>query len=269
MMPSKALEGRQWSKDAVFDIWRWRLLGARMAHRKCPLVLAFLMIAVGLVFMFTWNPLVHHTNSWNTGGDLWGIFRGAHYVGWGFLGGVYDPSNGIITLPGMPVLLAPVAMLSGKLHLTETYLPYVLAHPTAALVLQPIELLLASTVVFAADALAEHLDVSKRRRLYLCILIAILAWPTAGVWGHAEDVLALAFAMYAAVAMFDRKWSRCGWLFGFGIVIQPLVILMLPLLIGATPRGNACLWACGLPQSPWCSLGLRLPATRVTLTERL
>jgi hypothetical protein len=40
------------------------------------------------------------------------------------------------------------------------------------------------------------------------------------------------------VAMLDKRWAAMGWLLGFGIVMQPLVGLMIPLLIGATPRGQ-------------------------------
>jgi len=213
-------------------------LTSLLARRKWPIVVLFLMFVVGMAFMFEWNPVVHHWKAWDTGGDLWGIYRGAHYVGWGFIGGIYDPSTGVITFPGMSVLLAPVAMFGGKLHLSESFLPYYLPHPTTALLLQPIELLLASTVVFASDSLAERLHIAKSRRIALCVLIGIVAWPTAAIWGHAEDALAMTFAIYAMVAMLNSKWSKCGWLFGFGIVIQPLVALTIPLFIAASPPGK-------------------------------
>jgi hypothetical protein len=138
----------------------------------------------------------------------------------------------------MSVLLAPVALVTWHLHMTESYGPYVLAHPSVALVLMPIELLLASTVMFASDALAEKLGVVRRRRLWLCLAVAVIAWPTTALWGHAEDALAMTFAIYAMVAMLDKRWTAMGWLFGFGIVMQPLVALTLPLFIGASPRGQ-------------------------------
>jgi hypothetical protein len=234
--PSDAdlLLGSAWSADPRRSLQ----LRERVAGRKWPILLAAAMLVVGMAFMFAWNPLVHHSSSWATGEDLWGIYRGAHYVGWGFLGGIYTPTNGIVTFPGIAVLLAPVAMLTGHLNMTESYTPFFLARPTAALVLQPIELLLGATVLFASDALAERLGVSVKRRVGLCIVISMLAWPVVAVWGHAEDLLALTFAMYAMVAMIDQKWSKFGWLLGVGIVMQPLVALMLPLLIGATPRGK-------------------------------
>jgi hypothetical protein len=195
-------------------------------------------VAIGLLYLFEWNVLVHHAPLWAVGGDLWGIYRGAHYIGWGSLGGIYTSGTGIVAFPGMAVLLSPVALITWHLHMTESYGPFVLAHPSAALVLQPIELLLASTVIFASDALAERLGVVSRRRLWLCVAVAVIAWPTAALWGHAEDSLAVALAIYAMVAMLDQKWTTMGWLFGFGIVMQPLVGLMLPLFLAATPQGQ-------------------------------
>jgi hypothetical protein len=196
------------------------------------------MVAVGMAFMLLWEPVIYHTPIWDTGDDLWGVFRAAHFVGWGYIGGVYTPINGVLSFPGLPVLLAPVAMLTGALHLSESAPLIYIPHPGAALILQPIEMLLVSTVVFASDALAERMFVSTRRRIVLCVVAAVLAWPIAAVWGHAEDALCMTFALYSMVAMLDRKWSKCAWLLGFGIVVQPLVALALPLFVAASPSGK-------------------------------
>jgi hypothetical protein len=210
----------------------------RLGRRKWAVVATLAVVVTGMAYMLEWGPVVLHSPIWMNGADLWGIFRGAHFVGWGYLGGVYTPSNSVLAFPGMEVLLAPVAMLSSSLHLTESYVPYLVPRPTAALVLQPFELLLASTVIFATDALAERLGVTRSRRICLCFIVAVVAWSVAAIWGHAEDALATTFALYAMIALIDRKWSRCGWLLGFGIVMQPLVALLLPLFIGATPAGR-------------------------------
>lgn len=221
---------------------RWRIVRQNVCQglstRKWPVAFSLALVTFGVVFMFGWNPLVHRNGSWDTGGDLWGIFRGAHYVGWGYLGGMYTSGTGIVSFPGIAVLLAPIAMLSDKLHLTESFMPYFLPRPTAALILQPVELLLTSTVIFATDALAERVRVGRRRRIWLCAFVAIVAWPLAAIWGHAEDALAMTFAIYAMIAMLDRKWAKMGWLLGVGIAMQPLVLLMVPLFLGATPRGQ-------------------------------
>ncbi len=229
--------------DGQPDEARASLMRHLLRGKWWPLLLTLGFVIAGVAFMLYWNPLMNQGSSWAIGGDLWGIYRGAHYVGWGDLGGIYAPGNGIVAFPGMAVLLAPVAMLTGHLNLTESYGQWMLARPSAALVLMPIELLLSSTVIFAADALAQSLYVARRQRVWLCVVVAIVAWPTAAVWGHAEDALAMTFALYGMVAMRDAKWARMGWLFGFGIVLQPLVALMLPLFIAATPQGKRLLLA--------------------------
>jgi hypothetical protein len=212
----------------------------RLRHRKWALIAAAAMLVTGMAYMLAWEHFYYHSKywGWETGGDLWGIFRGAHYVSWGYLGGVYSSGNGVVSFPGLEVLLAPVAMLSSALHLSESFAPNFLPRPTAALLLQPVELLLAGTVMFATDALAEHLGIARGRRIALCFVVAAVAWPVAAIWGHAEDVLAMTFAIYALIAMVDRKWSRSGWLLGFGIVMQPLVALLLPLFFAASPTGQ-------------------------------
>jgi hypothetical protein len=209
-----------------------------LARRKWPFITTVAFVIVGLAFMFAWMPVVNHQAAWYTGDDLWGIFRGAHYVGWGYLGGVYAPGNGIVSFPGIAVVLAPVAMVSGRLHLSESYGSIILLRPTAALLLQPIELLLTATVIFASDALAECLHVPAKRRIALCFAVGAVAWPVAAIWGHAEDALAMTFAMYAMVAVANRKWARCGWLLGLAIVIQPLAALLIPLFVGTVPAGK-------------------------------
>ncbi len=212
-----------------------------------PLALAVAMFVVAMAFEFLWIPVVHHQSRWFTQGDVWGMLRAAHFVGWGDLGGIYTPGNGVVTFPGMAVLLSPVAMLSGSLHLTESSNGMFLAHPTAVLLVLPVELVLASTVLFAADALAQDSGVSRKRRAISCMLIAVLAWPTAALWGHAEDALVMTLALCAMRAAFRGRWVRAGWLFGCAVVIQPLIALVIPLFLVASPRGGRLLFAvrCG------------------------
>jgi hypothetical protein len=222
-------------KSSSYRLARWVNL------RLWPIGCSLAFLVMGMAYMLEWNHLVNHVSTWAIGGDLWGIFRAAHYVGWGSPGGIYTPGNGVVAFPGMAVLLAPVAMWSGSLHLTESYGPWVLNRPTAALILLPVELVLASTVIFASDALAGLLGVSKTHRRWLCVAVAVVAWPTAAVWGHAEDSLAVTFAICALMAMYNQKWTSMGWLMGFGIVMQPLVALLLPLIIAASPAGQRLL----------------------------
>ncbi len=218
-------------------------LAALIRARRWPLITTAILLIAGMVAMFTWYPLTKGSDAWWIPGDVWEVFRSSHYVGWGYLGGVYASGGGVLTLPGFPIVLAPVAMLSGHLGLTESHAPIFLARPTAALLIQPSELLLSATVLFAADALAEDLDVSRGRRRSLCLVLATIALPVATVWGHAEDLVAMTFALCALRAAHHVKWSRCAWLLGIGISMQPLVAMMLPLVIGASPAGRRAMVA--------------------------
>ena len=153
-----------------------------------------------------------HRRRWATGGDLWGIFRAAHYVGWGFFGGVYDPTTGVNSLPGIEILLAPVAMISGHIgshRVVSAVLPGP-SHGRAAS--QPTELLLASTVVFAVDALAEriasaggaNLSVHRRRHRWRGRRRPSGVMPrTAWRWPSPST---------PSVAALNGKWKSCGWL---------------------------------------------------------
>ena len=218
-------------------------LGSRLADRKWAMAAYATLIISGLVFMFAWDPVVRHSSGWFMPEDVWQIFRAAHFVGWGDVAGIYTPANGVVAFPGFPVLMAPIAMLAGTHHLTESYSPIFLAHPTAALLLQPFELLVSGTAIFASDALAQRLAIGRRRRIAVCFVAAAVVWPVAALWGHAEDALAMTFAIYALIAAVDRKWTKCGWMLGCGIAIQPLVLLIVPVVIASTPAGKRLIMA--------------------------
>lgn len=218
-------------------------LKRRLLNRTWPVMMSVVILVTGMAFMLFWPSMVQHRSGWETGGDMWGIFRAAHYIGWGYLGGVYDASTGVNSLPGLEVILAPVAMLSGHLGLSESFPPFFIQHPTAALLLEPIELILASSVLFAIDALAQELGVARSRRAALCVASAVLVWPTVAIWGHGEDCLALMFAVYALAAGLRGSWRASGWLFGFALVTQPLVVMILPLVIAASPTGQRMMTA--------------------------
>jgi hypothetical protein len=212
-------------------------------RRRVPSAVAGLLFVLGLAFTFFWDPVVHHSSTWFAQGDLWGTYRAAQYVAWGYLGGVYNQDTGMVTFPGIAVVLAPVAMLGGSLHLSASSPGFILARPTAALLLVPVDLALGATVLFASDAVAEELRIDSKRRRALCIVVGVLTFATVAVWGHPEDAVAMAFALYAMIAVLRGNWSRAGWLFGIGVAFQPLIALVLPLFLASSPRGGRLLFA--------------------------
>jgi hypothetical protein len=214
----------------------------RLSRRAWPVVFTMASLVVGLAFWFGWGPAVVHRSIWITPGDIWGAYRSAHFVGWGALGGVYSAGTRVVAFPGMLLVLAPVAMITGALGMSESF-PFVLAHPTAWLVLGPVEVLLGCVALFAFDALAERLGVGRRRRGVLCAVEAVALFNVTALWGHPEDALAVGLGAYALVLVIDRRWVGAGWLFGAAVATQPLVVLMLPVLLAAVGRRRCAAFA--------------------------
>jgi hypothetical protein len=210
-------------------------------------MLAFLV--AGMAFSFSWESLVHHTGSWVIPGDIWSTWRAAHWVGWGDLGGVYSSDTQLVTFPGIAVILAPLAMLSGHLGLTESIDPIFLARPSSWILLGPAIMLLGSVCLLAFDALAELLGTSQGRRAALVWMEATLIFQAVVIWGHPEDLLALALALYAFIAVDRKRWTGVGWLLGVAVAVQPLVLLLFPLLIVQVPKGSR-LKVCTLTSLP-------------------
>jgi len=202
---------------------------SRLHRRAWPLAVTVVFVVVGMAFTLYWAPVVRHHSYWVTPGDLWFTYRSAHWVGWGDLGGVYGSGTQLVTFPGLLLLLAPLAMLTGALGLTDAF-PKFIPHPTSWLGLGPLTMLLSAFALFACDAVAERLGVSKGRRAVLCVAEAIALWNVSVIWGHPEDAVAVGLALYALLFALDRRWTGAGWLFGLAMATQPLVVLMLPVL---------------------------------------
>jgi hypothetical protein len=207
-----------------------RGIAARLHHRAWPLAMTVAFVVTGMVFSLLWARVVRHHTYWVTPGDLWGSYRAAHFVGWGDLGGVYGSGTALVTFPGILLVLAPMAMLTGALGLTEAF-PRFIPYPTAWWGLGPLTLLMSALALFACDALAERLGVSRGRRAVLCVAEAIILWNVAVIWGHPEDAVAVGLAIYALVFAIDGRWTGAGWLFGAAMATQPLVILMFPVIL--------------------------------------
>ncbi len=211
---------------------------SRLHRRVGPLAVTVAFVVTGMAYSLFWAPVVRHVPYWIEPGDIWATFRGAHYVGWGDLGGIYGSGAGLVTFPGILLALAPVAMLSGGLGLSESF-PKYLTHPTAWLVLGPYEMILSALALFAGDAVAERLGVSPGRRVIVCVAGAALLWNVSVMWGHPEDAVAVGFALYALVFALDGRWTGAGWLFGAALAAQPLVLLMFPVVLALGGRRHA------------------------------
>lgn len=226
-----------------------------LVGRAWPICVTLLLVAIGMAYSLCWGSLVHHSSYWVTPGDLWGTYFAAHFVQWGYLGGVYTAGGGLVSFPGITVVLAPCAWFTGLLHLSSSY-PKMLPHPTAWLVLGPYEILVSSTALFALDRLVRDLGVVSWRRGALCFLQGVLLFGVSVIWGHPEDALAVALVTWALCAALRDRFAAAGWLAGIAVAVQPLVVLALPVLV------------LRFPPRRWGALALRiaLPALALLAT---
>ncbi len=77
-----------------------------------------------------------------------------------------------------------------------------------------------------------------RRRRLLCVAEGAVLWNISVIWGHPEDAVALALAVYALVLALDGRWSGAGWLFGAAVATQPMVVLALPVVLALAGRSR-------------------------------
>jgi hypothetical protein len=208
-------------------------LVAAARRRIVPIVCMVAIVATTMAYSLLWGPLVAHS-AWITPGDIWGTFRTAQFVAWGDIGDVYSSGGALVSLPGISIALAPAAFLVNHLGLAVGF-PFAIAHPTAWLVIGPYEAALGAIVLIPLDSLAEELGMSRGARLVSTIAEAVALWPLLALWGHPEDSVALAFAVWGLVAALHGRWRAVGWLFGLALVMQPLVVLMLVVVVAMVP----------------------------------
>jgi hypothetical protein len=206
----------------------------RLKARRVPIVMSIAILVVGMIqsfFLFRLTAAGVFGQTWAIPGDIWWTYFTAHWIVSQGYGSLYSSTGQFITMPGIALLLAPVSMLTQALGLTQSGV-FTMEHPSAWLVLGPFEMLTGSLALFGLDALAQRLLVEHRRRRFICVIEGLLLYQVTAIWGHPEDAIAVGFAAYAIVSTLDGRPKKSAWLLGAGIAFQPLVILVLPLLIG-------------------------------------
>jgi hypothetical protein len=246
-------------EDRIFD---------RLSRRGWPIIVSTVFFGLGLGYFFRWAPIVRHKPSqWVTPGDLYATYQSSSALAHGHFGAIYG--TGFLAFPGMALVLAPLGALANVFHTTAVQIthsgqplpglhfyliPYTLFgvldvgrsggklyafHRQAFVLLGPIALVLSCVVLFALDALAEQLRIDRIRRAVLCLTEAVLLWNVTVIWGHPEDAVALALGVYALIFAFEGRFTGAGWLFGAGLAIQPLVIVLFPLFLALGGRNRA------------------------------
>ena len=200
-----------------------------------PLIGSVLFVLIGM-FTTTWGPThLLGRAEWALPYDLWGTLIGTVRLAHGNIGGIYAAGTGLISLPGTAIILLPCAALINALGLSMQIPGPHNLHPALWLVAGPYQMAVSCIVLFAADALAERLGVTRWKRALLTVASLGILWSPSPRWGHPEDAFALGLLLYAVLAQSNGRVALAGWLTGCAVCVQPLVLLALPVQLALLP----------------------------------
>jgi hypothetical protein len=190
-----------------------------------------LLSIVGAMLVVFYEPLVfNHLHVWLLSGasDLWVQWRGAGLIpnksGYSSIF-LYDSL--LKTPPGWELLISPIAhrFLAWPFPLVPG--GWGIAHPRAMWIAGPTELAAVPFCLCAVDVWLRRLGASRGRRVVALVGLAVVI-PAASLWGHPEDLMALACALLSLRAVLDDRWSA-GWWMGAALSFQVEAVLVLPL----------------------------------------
>ncbi len=207
--------------------WPW------LVRRLFPLLATVCLVAIGMAVTTWWGPDVVGKSAWQLPDDLWGTLVAAQRLAHLDLGGLYTQPTGLVSLPGAAVILVPVAAIIDAAGLSLQAPGPHNAQPPVWLVAGPYQIAVSAVTLFAADAIAERLGVTRLKRAALAAAGAVTLWSVAVLWGHPEDAVAVGLLLFAILALADARAGRSAWLTGAAIAVQPLVLLALPVILMA------------------------------------
>ncbi len=221
-------------------------LSVWVERRSAAVVATTATFLLVMAYSFLAAPIVHvRKGTLVLPGDLWSLSSVSGSILHGHFSQVYVHDGALTSPPALEFVLAPALGLGRLLGLS----PHLHVHgqPLSLwLVVAPAAILLASTALFAIDAVARSWRLSEGRRVALGLVSAVGVANVVGYWGHPEDCVAVACVVWAALRM-DRFGEggapRAALLLGVGIAFQPLALLgVAPVLARLSWRAAAHLW---------------------------
>jgi hypothetical protein len=198
-----------------------------------------LMAIVGGIVVSTVVPALLGRSYWWTPGDAWRSLRAAHYIPHGAYPLIYETETRKDLFdagPLLPLVLAPVAWIGDVFHLHESY-PLPRQHPSMWPLFGTYGLASAIPLLYAVRATATQLLVRSGRTV-LQIGVLLLAFvPMAIVYGHYEDVLALALVLIAFREAFAERPLRGALCLAAAIAFKQWSVLAVPVFVVACPEG--------------------------------
>jgi hypothetical protein len=210
----------------------------RLDRRLWPLLATLGLILVAMTTSIWFGPGLTGATAWALPDDLWGTLVAAQRLAHLDLAGLYTQPTGLVSLPGTALILVPVAAVTGAAGLSLQVPGVHNPHPAAWLLAGPYAIALSAVALFAADAVAERLGVTRlASRAVLAGAEAVALWSVSARWGHPEDAVAVGLLLYGMLALSDGRSGRAGWLIGAAVAVQPLVLLAVPVVaVAVAPR---------------------------------
>jgi hypothetical protein len=210
-----------------------------LARRRWPLAATAGLIVVGMLTS-TWGARLLGRADWALPDDLWRTLVAAQRLLHGNLAGLYTPPTELVSFPGAAVILVPLVAVTDAAGLSLRLPGPQNGHPGEWLLAGPYEIAIAALALFAADAIAEHLDASWPKRAVLAAAGAVALWGVTLRFGHPEDAVAVGLFLYGLLALArsraGTRTRRAAWLIGAAVAVQPLVLLALPLVLAVIER---------------------------------
>jgi len=233
-------------------------VASRLAGRLFPALGTLGLVGWGMIST-TWGVRVLGRTAWALPDDLWGTLVAAQRLLHLHLSGLYTQPTGLVAFPGAAVILIPPVALMGAAGISLA--PQTAAHPYPAawLVAGPYQIAISCLVLFATDFLAERQGCNLPRRFFLTVVSTVALWSVAVRWGHPEDAVAVGLLLYGIGAL-DSSGARAGWLIGAAVVVQPLVLLAVPVLAVALSSVNGAGSAGGPRRLPGFLLRVATPS---------
>lgn len=193
-----------------------------VADRRAPVVAALAMLLPVMAYSLLGHSGLHGGRyELVTPSDLWGLVASSWALVHGQFAHIYVVPQGTLTSPpALEVALAPVLLIAQATGLAAHHA----GQPIGLwLLIAPVVLAFASTLLFAVDAIARHWGLSEGRRLGLALASALGVANVAGLWGHPEDCIAVAMVLWSALAV-ERQGPAAGpraaLLLGVGIAFN-------------------------------------------------
>ena len=189
------------------------------------------LVAVGMAATIWWGPRLEGQTTWTLPHDLWGTMAAASRLLHLNLAGLYMEPTRLVTFPGGVMILVPIVAVIEAAGLSLQVPGAQLPQPGAWLLAGPYEIVLSAVALFAADAIAERMGVTRPKRALLAAASAVALWSVSVRWGHPEDAVAVGLFLYGILALSDSRAGRSAWLVGAAVAVQPLVLLALPIVL--------------------------------------